>query len=95
MTPSSAGRGVVGPRALGVLDRQQDRVGTWRRLLAAYDIERQLERGYTITLGPDGAVVRSVAELEAGSDAGHEVRGRAGPLDRRCHRVRPTTEGQT
>ena len=57
----------VGPRALGVLDRQQDRADSWRRLLAAYDIERQLERGYTITLGPDGAVVRSVSELAAGS----------------------------
>jgi exonuclease VII large subunit len=35
--------------------------------LAAYDIERQLERGYTITLGPDGHVVRSIAELDSGS----------------------------
>jgi exonuclease VII large subunit len=52
---------------LGVLDRQQARADSWRRLLAAYDIERQLERGYTITLGPDGAVVRSVSELAAGS----------------------------
>jgi exodeoxyribonuclease VII large subunit len=57
----------VGPRALGLLDRQQARADTWRRLLAAYDIERQLERGYTITLRPDGTVVRSVGELEAGS----------------------------
>jgi exonuclease VII large subunit len=36
-------------------------------LLGAYDIERQLERGYTITLGPDGAVLRSVSELAEGS----------------------------
>ncbi|HVA04003.1 MAG TPA: exodeoxyribonuclease VII large subunit [Acidimicrobiales bacterium] len=68
-----AGKGVerraarLGPRALRVLDRQQDRADSWRRLLAAYDIERQLERGYTITLGPDGSVVRSVSELTAGS----------------------------
>jgi exodeoxyribonuclease VII large subunit len=68
-----AGEGVqrraarVGPRALDVLDRQQHRASTWRRLLAAYDIERQLERGYTITLGPDGHVVRSIAELDSGS----------------------------
>ena len=55
------------PRAVGVLDRHQDRAETWRRLLAAYDIERQLERGYTITLRPDGRLVRSVAELDAGS----------------------------
>ena len=58
----------VGPRALAVLDRQQDRTAAWRRLMAAYDIERQLERGYTITLRSDGAVVRSVAELDAGSE---------------------------
>ncbi len=58
---------LVGPRALGVLDRQQDRADSWRRLLGAYDIERQLERGYTITLSPDGSVVRSVSELAAGS----------------------------
>ena len=57
----------VGPRALDVLDRQQDRASTWRRLLAAYDIERQLERGYTITLGSDGQVVRSISELDPGS----------------------------
>jgi exodeoxyribonuclease VII large subunit len=58
---------LVGPRALDVLDRHQDRASTWRRLLAAYDIERQLERGYTITLRPDGHVVRSIAELAPGS----------------------------
>jgi exodeoxyribonuclease VII large subunit len=57
----------VGPRARVALDRQQDRADSWRRLLGAYDIERQLERGYTITLGPDGAVLRSVSELAEGS----------------------------
>ena len=57
----------VGPRALVALDRHQDRADAWRRLLGAYDIERQLERGYTITLGPDGAVVRTVSELATGS----------------------------
>ncbi len=58
---------LVGPRALSVLDRQQDRAANWRRLLAAYDIERQLERGYTITLRPDGHLVRSVADLDPGA----------------------------
>jgi len=48
------------------LDRQHERVGTWRRLLAAYDVARQLERGYSITLRPDGVVVRSASELSAG-----------------------------
>ncbi len=57
----------VGPRAVSVLDHHQDRADSWRRLLAAYDIERQLERGYTITLRPDGNLVRSVTDLESGS----------------------------
>ncbi|MGA2521279.1 MAG: exodeoxyribonuclease VII large subunit [Acidimicrobiales bacterium] len=48
------------------LDRQHDKVAAWRRLLTAYDVERQLERGYTITLRPDGSVVRSALELTAG-----------------------------
>ncbi len=59
--------GLVGPRALGAVDRQQQRAATWRRLLSAYDIERQLERGYTITLGADGAVLRSVSDLRTGA----------------------------
>jgi exodeoxyribonuclease VII large subunit len=58
----------LGPRALAVLDREQDRTASWRRLLAAYDIERQLERGYTITLRPDGALVRWAAELDPGTE---------------------------
>jgi exodeoxyribonuclease VII large subunit len=57
----------LGPGVLGVLDHHQTKTATWRRLLAAYDIDRQLERGYTITLRPDGKVVRSVAELDSGS----------------------------
>ena len=64
-------------------------------MLAAYDIERQLERGYTITLGPDGAVVRSVAELRAGSTLFTRFAdGRASStVDATEHRS--TTEGQT
>ncbi len=49
--------------ATGQLARQDDRVMSWRRLLAAYDVERQLERGYTITLDVDGNLVRSVVCL--------------------------------
>ena len=55
--------GVCGRTAL---DRQHDKVAAWRRLLAAYDVERQLERGYTITMRPDGAVIRSSADVVAG-----------------------------
>jgi exonuclease VII large subunit len=57
----------VGPRARHVLDREQDRAANYRRLLAAYDIDRQLERGYTITLRTDGRVLRSIAELDRGA----------------------------
>jgi len=57
----------LGPAARTHLERGEDRVGQWRRLLAAYDIERQLERGYTLTLDADGRPLRSVAGLAAGS----------------------------
>jgi exodeoxyribonuclease VII large subunit len=53
----------LGPLALGHLGRRDERVDGWRRLLAAYDVERQLERGYTLTLGPDGALIRSAADV--------------------------------
>jgi exonuclease VII large subunit len=43
------------------------RVAQWRRLLGAYDYRRQLERGYSVTRGGDGRVLRSVAGLTAGS----------------------------
>ena len=58
----------IGPCARDGLDRHGDRTATWRRLLAAYDIERQLQRGYTVTLRPDGRIVRSAAELTAGDE---------------------------
>jgi len=56
----------LGPLAFGHVDRAVDRAASWRRLLAAYDIERQLERGYTLTLGDDGKVVRSVSDVAPG-----------------------------
>jgi exonuclease VII large subunit len=31
--------------------------------LAAYDVDRQLERGYSLTLTADGRLVRSAADL--------------------------------
>ncbi len=43
------------------------RVEQWRRLLAAYDYQRQLERGYSVTRDASGAVLRSVADLERGA----------------------------
>jgi exonuclease VII large subunit len=53
----------LGPLALGHLGRCDERVLGWRRLLAAYDVERQLERGYTLTLGPDGTLIRSAGDV--------------------------------
>lgn len=56
----------VAPRATAAVDRAGERAKTWRRLLVAYDVERQLERGYTLTLDGDGRLVRSAAALSAG-----------------------------
>ncbi len=85
----------LGPWALAVLDGLHDKLGTWRRLLAAYDIERQLERGYTITLRPDGTVVRSAHDIETGSTlvtrfADGRVRSTVEATE-----SHPTTEGQS
>jgi exodeoxyribonuclease VII large subunit len=57
----------LGPCARRGLDHHDERLGFWRRLLAAYDIDRQLERGYTLTLDPEGRTVRSVANLAPGA----------------------------
>jgi exodeoxyribonuclease VII large subunit len=57
----------LGPCATSAVDHQAERVDAWRRLLAAYDVDRQLERGYTLTLGQDGRIVRSVGSLTTGS----------------------------
>ncbi len=68
-----AGRGVhsraarLGAGARTHLERGEDRVVVWRRLLAAYDVDRQLERGYTLTLNTDGRPLRSVGGLLEGS----------------------------
>jgi exodeoxyribonuclease VII large subunit len=56
----------VGPRAAAAVDRQHERLVGWRRLLAAYDVERQLERGYSLTLDDRGRAVRSVSALTPG-----------------------------
>jgi exodeoxyribonuclease VII large subunit len=51
----------------GHLERTRDRLDTWRRLFEAYDVDRQLERGYTLTLDANGQTVRSAAALEVGA----------------------------
>jgi exodeoxyribonuclease VII large subunit len=49
------------------LEVQDLRVDQWRRLLGAYDYQRQLDRGYSVTRDSSGLVVRSAAEVGAGS----------------------------
>jgi exodeoxyribonuclease VII large subunit len=58
----------LGPLSLGHLGRQDERLQSWRRLLAAYDVERQLERGYSLTLSTDGRLVRNAAGLSEGQE---------------------------
>jgi exodeoxyribonuclease VII large subunit len=66
---SLAGRaGRLGPLALAHVDHGTDRLDGWRRLLTAYDVERQLERGYSLTVGPDGQIVRSVDAVTVGDE---------------------------
>ena len=55
----------LGPLSVGHLGRQEERTLSWRRLLAAYDVDRQLERGYSLTMTADGGLVRSAAQVEA------------------------------
>jgi exodeoxyribonuclease VII large subunit len=43
------------------------RVDQWRRLLGAYDYQRQLERGYSVTRDVSGRVVRSVHDVGTGA----------------------------
>jgi len=57
----------IGPCAHRAVAHEAERVESWRRLLAAYDVDRQLERGYTLTLTTDGGIVKSIAGLAEGS----------------------------
>ena len=56
----------LGPIGLGHLGRQEERLQAWRRLHSAYDVQHQLERGYSLTLTPAGALVRSAADVVKG-----------------------------
>jgi exodeoxyribonuclease VII large subunit len=61
------GSGVrLSPLARAKVDEAQDRLVAWRRLAAAYDVERQLERGYTLTLREDGHALRRASDVVAG-----------------------------
>ena len=58
----------LGQLSMGHVAREGERVRSWRRLLTAYDIDRQLERGYTLTLNMAGQLVRRAGEVEVGGD---------------------------
>lgn len=58
--------GRLGPLTLSAVDRQEEYLASLRRLIAAYDVERQLERGFTLTLDTDGHLVRSASSVRAG-----------------------------
>jgi exonuclease VII large subunit len=58
-------------RLAGLPDRRLQaegpRVEQWQRLLGAYDYQRQLERGYSVTRDGGGRVIRSASGLETGT----------------------------
>ncbi len=60
--------GRLGVLALDRLGRRDEQVRGWRRLLAAYDVDRQLERGYSLTLTADGALVRRAGDVASGQE---------------------------
>ncbi len=59
--------GTVTREAARGLHAEGLRVEQWRRLLGAYDYQRQLDRGYSVTRDASGAVVRTVTGLSAGT----------------------------
>ena len=54
----------IGSLANLAVDRQGERVDASRRLIGAYDVDRQLERGYTLTLDSEGRLLRSASALQ-------------------------------
>ncbi len=59
--------GRVAAGAVQALEVAELRAAQHRRLLGAFDVHRQLERGWSVTRGPDGAVLRSIAGLAVGA----------------------------
>jgi exodeoxyribonuclease VII large subunit len=57
----------ITPLVRGQVTRAEDQLDAWRRLLLAYNVERQLERGYTLTLS-GSRIVRRAADLVAGEE---------------------------
>ncbi len=67
-TQLDARRQRIGPSAHQQVERAADRLATWRRLLSAYDVDRQLERGYTLTLDAEGKLLRRAGDAAPGTD---------------------------
>ncbi|HVC14713.1 MAG TPA: exodeoxyribonuclease VII large subunit [Acidimicrobiales bacterium] len=65
-TSAVARGGRVAPLAQHRIEYARDQLVTWRRLVAAYDVDRQLERGYTLTLDEHGRIVRRSQAVESG-----------------------------
>ena len=57
------------------------RIGQWRRLLGAYDYQRQLERGYSVTRDADGTGGPIGGRRRAGSRPAHPAGRRRAGLD--------------
>lgn len=64
----SARAGRLGPMAGAAVVRQHQRIDTWRRLISAYDVERQLRRGYTLTTDGAGRLLRGASGVRPGDD---------------------------
>ncbi len=60
--------GSLSARSTSHVERVADQLAGWRRLLAAYDVDNQLRRGYSLTLTADGALVRRADQLFDGQD---------------------------
>jgi exodeoxyribonuclease VII large subunit len=57
----------LGPAAVMALRREEERLAQRRRLIGAYDIERQLARGYSLTMNETGVVLRSTSQVKIGA----------------------------
>jgi len=55
------------PHVIRHVEQEANGIVAWQRLLEAYDVERQLARGYTLTFDERGRTVRSIAQVEPGS----------------------------
>jgi exodeoxyribonuclease VII large subunit len=58
----------LAPLSRGHLAREAERVRSWQRLLTAYDVDRQLERGYSLTLDAQGRLVRHIGDVVVGDE---------------------------